>query len=222
MTIDAVMAGIKELCKLRGVGPATASYVLAVRGKGKVPVFSDEGYAWVMGTGEGRGKKLKYDEKEYRGYFQAVEKLAGRLEVSEEEVECVGWVLGKEAMGVRMEEGEGTTEPAKAREAKNGKGGVGRQSAEVDAGHGDDTMGETGKTTVLKSGLEPENQSSIEEDKPLGTKQSGSSNRKRKVLDKSKDQPASNAKKTRIVKTPSSESSGNVSGRVLRSRKAPV
>lgn len=67
VTIDAVMAGIKELCKLRGVGPATASYVLAVRGKGKVPVFSDEGYAWVMGTGEGRGKKLKYDEKEYRG-----------------------------------------------------------------------------------------------------------------------------------------------------------
>lgn len=99
VTTEAVKEGLSELCALKGVGPATASYVLAVAAPRQIPVFSDEGYAWVMGTGPGRGEKLKYNAKEYLAYIEAVKKIAD-VGLTSEEVERIGFVLGKENQGV--------------------------------------------------------------------------------------------------------------------------
>lgn len=89
---------------IKGVGPATASYILALAAPAAVPVFSDEGYRWAMYTNAGRGndgwyREIKYDLKEYRVYLESVTALAARLGegVTAQDVEKVGFVLGKEA-----------------------------------------------------------------------------------------------------------------------------
>lgn len=88
---------------IKGVGPATASYILALIAPAHVPVFSDEGFRWMLhsnGKGnDGWHRAIKYDLKEYRAYLDLVQTLASRLgdDVTAEEVEKVGFVLGKEA-----------------------------------------------------------------------------------------------------------------------------
>jgi hypothetical protein len=111
-----VSAALKNALKLSGVGPATASYVLAAYAPRKVPVFSDEGFRWVMFNSEegkgGRGwdRKLKYDEKEFKTYVEAATALGERLDVTIDEVEKVGFVLGKET--AMAGKGPGKTDPA--------------------------------------------------------------------------------------------------------------
>jgi len=96
-------AAVKAASKLKGVGPATATYVLAAFKPKDVPVFSDDGYRWVMweeGKGRGWDRVIKYTEKEYVGYFQGVDEVKERLKVNGEDVERCGFVLGKEAEGI--------------------------------------------------------------------------------------------------------------------------
>lgn len=102
---ETILAALKVLVDaIKGVGPATASYILALIAPAHVPVFSDEGYRWVLHTNGGKGndgwyREIKYDLKEYRAYLDLVKALTGRLGdgVTAQDVEKVGFVLGKEA-----------------------------------------------------------------------------------------------------------------------------
>lgn len=102
------MSAIKTLAELKGVGPATASLLLAVYDPDTVPFFADELYRWVCCGGEwGRG--IRYAVGEYKALWEGVRGVRGRLNAEVEgegEGEGVGGVRGRlsaEAEG----EGEG-------------------------------------------------------------------------------------------------------------------
>ncbi|KAI9711100.1 MAG: hypothetical protein M1812_007294 [Candelaria pacifica] len=114
------VAAIKELISLTGIGPATASLLLSVYDPLNVPFFSDEGFRWIMfedGPGNGWGRKIKYNLKQYQDYFMKVKELRERLSkqsgevIKAVDVEKVGFVLGKEAAGVVV----GVSEPSPAK-----------------------------------------------------------------------------------------------------------
>jgi hypothetical protein len=101
-----IIASLKDLTDpLKGVGPATASYILAIMAPDTVPAFSDEAYRWILYSPgrEGWNKKIKYDAKEYRTYVEGVKALVERLggDVTAGDVEKVGFVLGKEGAEFR-------------------------------------------------------------------------------------------------------------------------
>ena len=100
------MAGTKRLAKLKGVGPATASLVLACYDPVRVPFFSDELFRYVHyseGKGQGWDRKIGYTMKEYGRVFERVQALRQRLEeesgegVKAVEVEKVAYALAKGA-----------------------------------------------------------------------------------------------------------------------------
>ncbi|KAI9843657.1 MAG: hypothetical protein M1838_002515 [Thelocarpon superellum] len=98
---------LKTLSSLKGVGPATASLLLSIFDPTTIPFFSDECFRWVMydepGRGRGWDRKIKYDAREYADYLTQVQALRTRLageagrDVSAQDVERVGFVVGKEA-----------------------------------------------------------------------------------------------------------------------------
>ena len=106
---DDVKAAFEQLCSgLRGVGPATASYVLAAHRPTQVPVFSDEGFRWIVyyggiiGPGSALpspwGCKIKYSQAEYWDYYEKASAVVSRLQLEScEDVERAGFVLGQEA-----------------------------------------------------------------------------------------------------------------------------
>ncbi|MCJ1475279.1 hypothetical protein MMC13_003941 [Lambiella insularis] len=87
-------AALKKLAELKGVGPATASLLLAVAYPGVVPFFADELLVWLRREGGGgKGEKLKYDWKEYKEVREGVEAVRARLGgVSAVDVERGVWV----------------------------------------------------------------------------------------------------------------------------------
>ncbi|KAL8387871.1 hypothetical protein RB595_009612 [Gaeumannomyces hyphopodioides] len=89
---DATQA-IEALSKLRGIGPATASLLLAVHDPDKVIFFADEAYWWLCCGG--RKSSIKYNIKEYQSLERATRLLAARLGVRAVEVERVAFVLMK-------------------------------------------------------------------------------------------------------------------------------
>ncbi|MCJ1293970.1 hypothetical protein MMC34_005527 [Xylographa carneopallida] len=95
-TVDADKAdpfpALKVLAGLRGVGPATASLLLAVGWPGEVPFFADELLGWVRG----RRGALRYDWREYGELWEGVRAVRERVGggVSAEEVERGAWVVG--------------------------------------------------------------------------------------------------------------------------------
>ncbi|KAK6440942.1 hypothetical protein LTR95_002836 [Oleoguttula sp. CCFEE 5521] len=96
---DHLEARLKTLCKLKGIGPATASLLLAVNDPEGVPFFSDELFQWAFWKDETAGRwdrKLKYTPKEYRELVARVAELRFRVAgVSAAEIEKVAYVLGK-------------------------------------------------------------------------------------------------------------------------------
>jgi len=92
-----VQSSFTHLLSIKGVGPATASYVLAAHKPSEAPVFSDEAFRWVVHDGAW-DTKIKYDAKEYWDYYDKVGATAKRLGLeNREDVERVGFVLGQEA-----------------------------------------------------------------------------------------------------------------------------
>lgn len=95
-------AALNTLIQLKGIGPASASLLLAVFRPDEVPFFSDEAYRWIMHTGSssagGWDSPIKYNLKEYLEYLRGVSQLIERLDgkVKAVDVERVGWVLGRE------------------------------------------------------------------------------------------------------------------------------
>ena len=91
---------LKVLAQLRGVGPATASLLLAVGWPGEVPFFADELLEWVRGSA---GVRVRYDWREYGEVWEGVRGVRGRVGAGAEEVERGAWVLGRvgvEGMGI--------------------------------------------------------------------------------------------------------------------------
>ncbi|KAF8472549.1 hypothetical protein BDZ91DRAFT_760069 [Kalaharituber pfeilii] len=136
-SIDAIKTALNYLSKsLKGVGPATASYLLAAQSPQWIPAFSDEAFRWVFiedskpgvikgSRGDGWTRKMDYSLKEYIAFVEKVWEIRKRLiqenskhcgldkkEKSEEEmfnagtIEMVGWVLGKEASGWTVSKAE--------------------------------------------------------------------------------------------------------------------
>lgn len=130
--LDTVMQALAVVTRLKGVGPATASLVLAAYDARQVPFFSDELARWLWyeraeekGKGRGWERKLGYTVKEYRDLLQGVASVRARLrgdgsadEPTALELEKVAYVLGKtkgveigqvdgEAVGLEGDEEDG-------------------------------------------------------------------------------------------------------------------
>lgn len=140
---------ITQLCKLKGVGPATASLILSVYDPVQAPFFSDELFRWICWDERaGWDRKIKYDAKEYRMLCEGVQALMERFGSGAEgtggkgvqavELEKVAYVLGKSAGDKKLaatieeeagegdgvvEKGEGSREisPPASKRAKPGE-----------------------------------------------------------------------------------------------------
>src|SRR5437667_8616038 len=74
-----VPATLDALCKLRGIGPATASLLLAVHDPQNSIFFSDEAFWWLCCGG--RKEAIKYNLKEFQALYSKAQALAKRLGV---------------------------------------------------------------------------------------------------------------------------------------------
>jgi hypothetical protein len=85
---------------LKGVGPATASLLLAVHDPEHVIFFSDEVYRWLVAG----GSKIspKYTAKEFEEIHAKVKSLQARLKVSPIDIEKVAFVVIKENEPVKV------------------------------------------------------------------------------------------------------------------------
>jgi predicted flap endonuclease-1-like 5' DNA nuclease len=84
-------AALDVLTKLRGIGPATASLLLAVHDASRVIFFADEAFWWLCCSG--KQSPIKYNAKEYRMLCSEVDDLRDRLGVKASDIEKVAYVL---------------------------------------------------------------------------------------------------------------------------------
>lgn len=84
-------ATVDALAKLKGIGPATASLLLAVHDPKNVIFFADEAFYWLCS--DGRKGPIKYNAKEYKELNAKSQALARRLNVGAIDVERVAYVL---------------------------------------------------------------------------------------------------------------------------------
>ncbi|BGP56516.1 hypothetical protein JCM8202_004588 [Rhodotorula sphaerocarpa] len=141
---------LKEVCKLKAVGPATASAVLATWFPAEEPFMSDEGldYAGALAAGD-KGKKTKRDYtvkawREYRHEMQARQKEEGWTGMAELEQAIWAWAtLRKYAQSAEEPEAgaadsDGKSEPSEpeatvAPASATGRSGKRRGGADVAA-----------------------------------------------------------------------------------------
>ncbi|KAK7739895.1 hypothetical protein SLS53_005488 [Cytospora paraplurivora] len=129
-----IPATIGILTKLRGIGPATASLLLAVHDPERVIFFSDEAFYWLCC--HGKSGPIKYNAKEYRELSENARVLAERLEATAVDVERVAYVLMNDTRSavsakaptrlIKKTAREGSAEPVSAKR---------KQSPVVDDGH---------------------------------------------------------------------------------------
>ena len=84
--------------ELKGIGPATASLLLAIYDPDQVPFFSDELFRYVCWDENARwARTIKYSWREYEELWEGVKGVQARIGdgVTAVEVERVSWVLGK-------------------------------------------------------------------------------------------------------------------------------
>lgn len=84
-------AAVDVLTRLKGIGPATASLLLAVHDPDNVIFFADEAFYWLCNNG--RKDSIKYNAKEYKELSQKAQDLAERLGVKAVDIERVAYVL---------------------------------------------------------------------------------------------------------------------------------
>lgn len=94
------LGAVEILTKLKGIGPATASLLLAVHDPDNVIFFADEAFYWLCSGG--RKESIKYNAKEYKELNERTQKFAKRLNTKAVDVERVAYVLMS---------GAGTTAP---------------------------------------------------------------------------------------------------------------
>jgi hypothetical protein len=88
-----VSGALKILIKLKGIGPATASLLLAVLDPERVIFFADEAFCWLCCGG--KQGEIKYNAKEYDALSARVHELCKRLQVRAVDVEKVAYVMMK-------------------------------------------------------------------------------------------------------------------------------
>lgn len=88
------LAAIDALTKLKGIGPATASLLLAVHDPENVIFFADEAFYWLCCNG--RKDAIKYSAKECKELQRASQSLAKRLNVQAVDIERVAYVIMNE------------------------------------------------------------------------------------------------------------------------------
>ncbi|KAK1755011.1 hypothetical protein QBC47DRAFT_345138 [Echria macrotheca] len=86
-----VSSAVNILTQLKGIGPATASLLLAVNFPDSVIFFADEAFYWLCG--KGAKCPIKYNVKEYLALNEQAQILANRLGVRAVDVERVAYVL---------------------------------------------------------------------------------------------------------------------------------
>lgn len=87
-----VIAKLKE--PLKGVGPATASLLLAIHDPQNVIFFSDELFRWL--TAGGKKVKIAYTTEEFETLFAAAKTFMARIKCTPIELEKAAFVLIKE------------------------------------------------------------------------------------------------------------------------------
>lgn len=100
-TIERAIAAYKDvadvpkclaiLTELKGVGPATASLLLAVHDPQNIPFFADEAFYYLCGSG--REVHLGYTTKEYLALLERALWMVRRLGVRAADVEKAAFVL---------------------------------------------------------------------------------------------------------------------------------
>lgn len=85
------LGAINILAQLKGIGPATASLLLAVHDADNVIFFADEAFYWLCCNGS--KAPIKYNLKEYRELNERSQALARRLDVKAADIERVAFVL---------------------------------------------------------------------------------------------------------------------------------
>jgi hypothetical protein len=113
---------VARLAKLKGIGPATASLILAVYDPDGAIFFGDEVFRWLNWSepqkgASGWGRKIAYSAPEYRTLDRLASALTARLEVKAVEVERVGYVLGKEGSDIDAKRSSMDTKATKATKA---------------------------------------------------------------------------------------------------------
>ncbi|KAK4039842.1 hypothetical protein C8A01DRAFT_16206 [Parachaetomium inaequale] len=86
-----VSDALKILTQLKGIGPATASLLLAVHDPRRVVFFADEAFYWLCC--DGSKAPIKYNLKEYTDLNKRAQALAKRLGVKAVDIERVAFVL---------------------------------------------------------------------------------------------------------------------------------
>lgn len=123
-------AAVDALAKLKGIGPATASLLLAVHDPDNVVFFSDEAFYWLCSGG--RKGPIKYNQKEYRDLSGTSQTLAKRLNVKAIDVERVAYVLMTESSSTPMSppaKKTTTAEPKQPAPTKRKQSGVSDETA---------------------------------------------------------------------------------------------
>jgi len=106
-----VSAAVNILTQLKGIGPATASLLLAVHDAENVIFFADEAFYWLCCSGS-KGP-IKYNLKEYAMLQERVKALTKRLGVKAVDVERVAFVLVRQGAESQPADNEGEQEETK-------------------------------------------------------------------------------------------------------------
>ncbi|KIH91890.1 hypothetical protein SPBR_01853 [Sporothrix brasiliensis 5110] len=135
----AALRSVKMLCELKGIGPATASLLLAVHYPKEVIFFSDEVYAWLCG-GASHNPPSKYNAKEYESVVDGMLALVRRLpeEFGPLDVEKVAYVVMYDKKNgstvVKVDKMDKTVKPETTKDAKTADdakdAGPGKRKAE--------------------------------------------------------------------------------------------
>lgn len=126
---ETYLPALKTLSTLAGIGPATASLLLAVYDPAGAPFFADELYWWVCCGGEW-GRRIAYGVGEYRALWEGVAGVRERLGeegnggVRAVELERGAWVLGREGKGERKGRGVGKRKMEVEEARRDGKAGT--------------------------------------------------------------------------------------------------
>ncbi|KAF8860105.1 hypothetical protein BDZ45DRAFT_567692, partial [Acephala macrosclerotiorum] len=96
---DDIHGTVEKLRALKGVGPATASLLLAIHDPLNVVFFSDELHRWLVSDGE--KKTLRYTTKEFEELFSAATTFMARINCTPIELEKVAFTLIQESEPVK-------------------------------------------------------------------------------------------------------------------------
>ena len=112
--VDRYQRSLAILTKLRGIGPATASLLLAVHEPQQVIFFSDEAFQWLCCGG--KKSPMQYNVKEYIMLTDKASRLMDRLQVSAIDIEKVAYSLVKQSdIGIIMESFPSTSAASKTK-----------------------------------------------------------------------------------------------------------